>query len=126
MGEINLHSVGVYNTACELSNTCWNVYKNLDWQIKKIIGDQWITATDSVSANIAEGYGRFHYLDKIKFFYNARASLYESLHWLELMKGRGLISEDNFKKCYTTTQTLAPQLNSFIQAHYQKREKSIS
>ena len=31
----------------------------------------------SVPANIAEGFGRYHYLDKAKFYLNARGSLFE-------------------------------------------------
>lgn len=31
----------------------------------------------SVPANIAEGFGRYHFLDKAKFYLNARGSLYE-------------------------------------------------
>ncbi|HRZ29314.1 MAG TPA: four helix bundle protein [Candidatus Paceibacterota bacterium] len=45
-----------------------------------IIGTQFITAIDSIGANIAEGCGRFHYLDKNKFMYNARGSLMESIY----------------------------------------------
>ncbi len=31
------------------------------------MGDQFIKSIDSVGANIADGYGRFHYLDRINF-----------------------------------------------------------
>lgn len=31
----------------------------------------------SVPANIAEGFGRYHYLDRAKFYLNARGSLFE-------------------------------------------------
>ncbi len=31
----------------------------------------------SIPANIAEGFGRYHYLDKAKFYLNARGSLHE-------------------------------------------------
>lgn len=31
----------------------------------------------SVPANIAEGFGRYHFMDKAKFYLNARGSLYE-------------------------------------------------
>jgi len=31
----------------------------------------------SVPGNIAEGFGRYHYMDKAKFYLNARGSLYE-------------------------------------------------
>ena len=39
--------------------------------------DQLRRAALSVSANIAEAHGRYHYLDKIKFLFNARGSLEE-------------------------------------------------
>lgn len=57
----------VYKLTRELSRIAWVIYEKLEWRIKKIMGDQFIESTDSVSANIAEGYGRFHYLDKVKF-----------------------------------------------------------
>lgn len=41
------------------------------------LGAQIKRAALSVPANIAEGFGRYHYLDKVKFFLNARGSLNE-------------------------------------------------
>ena len=40
--------------------------------------DQIKRSSRSVTANISEGYGRFHYLDNIKFCRDARASLNET------------------------------------------------
>ena len=57
---IKLQDLEVYNLVKELSRTAWNSYTVMDWQTKKIIGDQFISATDSVGANIAEGYARYH------------------------------------------------------------------
>ncbi len=45
------------------------VKHNLDFQIRK--------ASVSSTANIAEGYGRFHYQEGIRFYRISRASLYE-------------------------------------------------
>src|SRR5213592_769909 len=39
------------------------------------LGDQLLRAARSTTANIAEGYGRFHYLDNAKFCSNARIVL---------------------------------------------------
>ena len=40
-------------------------------------------AVISVEANIAEAFGRYHYLNKLNFYYNARGSLEESKsHWI--------------------------------------------
>jgi four helix bundle protein len=96
---IQLKDLEVYKLARELSKIGWEIYNDLDWQNKKIIEDQFITSTDSFGANITEGYSRYHYLDKIKFFYNSRASLTESSeYWLELLKERNKIKENNYKK----------------------------
>ena len=35
------------------------------------------SASKSITANIAEGYGRYHYLDSLKFYSNAHGSLNE-------------------------------------------------
>lgn len=63
---IVLQDLEVYKMARELSAIGWEIYDKLDWQDRKTMGDQFIRSTDSVGANIAEGYGRFHYLDKIR------------------------------------------------------------
>ena len=65
---IVLKDLEVYRLARELSAMGWKIYDKLDWQDKKTMGDQFIQSTDSVGANIAEGYGRFHYLDKTRYF----------------------------------------------------------
>jgi len=77
---LSLDKLEVYKLARELSRITWEIYQELDWQNKKSQGDQFLSATDSVGANIAEGFGRFHFLDKVKFYFNARGSLLESRH----------------------------------------------
>ncbi len=46
------------------------------------LSDQLIRAARSATANIAEGYGRFHYIDNAKFCSNARGSVWEVLDHL--------------------------------------------
>lgn len=121
---IVLQDLEVYQLARELSRGAWAIYQPMDWQTRKIIGDQFITATDSCGANVAEGYGRFHYLDKIKFYYNARASLVESIeHWLELLLERKIIQQEQFVKLKSLGDTLSVKLNNFISATYQSKNK---
>ncbi|MCX6763688.1 MAG: four helix bundle protein [Candidatus Moranbacteria bacterium] len=121
---LNLNNLEVYLLSRQLSDIGWKIYTDFDWKLQKIIGDQFIESTDSVGANIAEGYGRFHYLDKIKFYYNARASLKESRHWFELMKKRKLIDNQIQKDYLKIYAQLSPKLNSFIGATYKKVKKS--
>jgi four helix bundle protein len=56
------------------------------------LGDQVLRAARSSTANIAEGYGRFHYLDNAKFCSNARGSCWEVLDHLITGCDEGLIS----------------------------------
>lgn len=57
------------------------------------LGDQVLRAARSITANIAEGYGRFHYLDNSKFCSNARGSCCEVLDHLITARDEGMIDE---------------------------------
>jgi four helix bundle protein len=124
--HILLKDLEVYKLARELSKIGWEIYQNLSWQDKKIMGDQFITATDSFGANISEGYSRYHYLEKIKFFYNARASLTEAVnHWLELLKERGKIKEKDYIIYNKTSNQASLKLQNFISAIYKVKNNHI-
>lgn len=124
--HILLKDLEVYKLARELSRIGWEIYDSLDWRDKKIMGDQFITATDSFGANIAEGYSRFHYLDKIKFLYNARASLAEANdHWLEVLKERNKVKEINYQVYKKVASKASLKLQNFISAIY-KAKNSIN
>jgi four helix bundle protein len=58
------------------------------------LADQVLRAARSTTANIAEGYGRFHYLDNAKFCSNARGSCWETLDHLITGNDEGLISAE--------------------------------
>lgn len=119
---ILLKDLEVYQLARELSKIGWVIYSSLDWQTRKIMGDQFIESTDSVGANVTEGYSRFHYLDKIKFYYNARASLSEcSGHWLELLTEREKVDKEKYKEFKKIAEKLSIKLNNFIAATYKSK-----
>ena len=120
---ILLKDLEVYKLARELSTLGWEIYNGLDWETKQINGIQFIKSTDSVGANIAEGYSRFHYLDKIKFFYNSRGSLTEANdHWIELLKERNKVSNVNYKKYKSIAVRLSIKLNNFIKSTYKVKQ----
>jgi len=55
------------------------VIQKLPPEEKYNLGLQMRKASTSVAFNIAEGYGRYHYLDCLRFYYIARGSLDETL-----------------------------------------------
>ena len=58
------------------------------------LGDQLVRAARATTANIAEGYGRFHYLDNAKFCSNARGSCWETLDHLITRNDEGFIATE--------------------------------
>ncbi len=82
-----------------------------------------IESTDSVGANIAEGYGRFHYLDKNKFYYNARGSLLESGHWLEILHERGFLKEETLTEMISLKNQIGYKINSLIKSQFVQKSQ---
>ena len=86
-----LNDISAYRLAFNLSNYVWEIVVNWDYFAQKTIGSQFVQAVDSISANLAEGFGRDHKKDKIKFYRYSYGSLKESLDWNEKAKVRKLL-----------------------------------
>lgn len=123
MGEyLQLRDIISYRLSVELSNDAWEIYTVFDWHIKKIIGDQWIRSVDSIGANIAEGYGRYHYLDRIKFYYNARGSAFEAKHWVLLLSRRKKLTQEQYEIFLHQLDEIHKQINIFIKSSRSQKE----
>jgi len=110
----NLQRLRVYQLARELSKLVWQAVKEWNFETRKHLGDQWVRATDSISANIAEGYGRFFFNDSIKFYYYARGSLFEFYDWLAKAQERGLLTEQQSQALKAQSEDLPKELNTLI------------
>ena len=95
--------------------------------IRDVVGKQLAKSADSIGANIAEAYGRFHYGEKVLFLYYARGSLYETKYWLNRVRERHLMTDNQVRDYSSKLSELARQLNSFISdmKTQQLRRKSI-
>ena len=123
-GYIQVKDLKVYQLARQLSVIAWNIYSKMSYEEKKVIGDQFVRSTDSIGANIAEGYHRFFYLDKVRFYYFARASQAEATdHWLELLLERNKISQETFEEYKSISKELQIKLNNFIKLTKDENQK---
>ncbi|MBU4319434.1 MAG: four helix bundle protein [Proteobacteria bacterium] len=119
---IKVQDLDIYKLARELSKIGWEIYSLLNWQDKKTMGDQFIRATDSFGANITEGYSRYYYLDKIRFFYNSRASLSEANdYWLEVMHERKKVEDKLCGQYKNIAVKCSIKLQNFISTNYKSR-----
>jgi four helix bundle protein len=111
---LRLNDITAYKTAFHLSNRVWDIIITWSYFEKDTIGKQFARSVDSISANIAEGFGRYGKKEKIQFYRYAKGSLMESLDWNEKAKVRKLISEETYKSIFTELETLPKLINALI------------
>lgn len=78
----------------------------------------------SISANIAEGFGRFYYQENVRFCFLARGSLDETLSHLVFVFEAKFISEALFKHFESEGEEIDKMLNGYIA--YLKKSKQGS
>lgn len=72
-----------YQLAMNVFREGYRVAALLPVEEKYNLADQLRRAATSIILNIAEGYGRYHYLDSLRFYYIARGSIMETLtEWI--------------------------------------------
>lgn len=76
--------------------------------------DQLLRSSRSVTANIAEGYGRFHYKENAQFCRQARGSLNETLDHLICAFDEEYISEKILKEHRDMFENVLKLLNGYI------------
>jgi four helix bundle protein len=111
---IPLENLEIYRLAKMISNAAWEIYGTLPNEHKYKLGQQFLSAADSVGANICEGYGRYHHLDSAKFYYISRGSLYETKWWVSCLEERKLITSEKTAELMKAIKTLSIKLNNFI------------
>ncbi len=62
--------------------------------------DQMRRAVSSITANIAEGFGRRSYKEKVQFYYLSKGSLNELKNFLLIAKDIGYLCNEEFDKIY--------------------------
>lgn len=79
-------------------------------------------AARSITANIAEGYGRFHYQENIQFCRQSRGSAYEVLDHLITACDEGYIREEILAEGRDLIETAVKLINGYVR--YLEKQKS--
>jgi len=120
---LQLNDIECYKIAFNLSNYVWNIVVIWDYFSKDTVGKQFVRAIDSISANIAEGFGRFGKKDKIHFYYYSFGSLKESLDWNEKAKIRKLLTQEQYIYIFKELDKLPKSIHQLIKYTNLKLEK---
>jgi four helix bundle protein len=110
----SFEALDVYRLAENLGDRIWNIVSTWQNFPKNSLGYQLVKSADSIGANIAEGFGRFHFAENKQFARIARGSLYETRHWLRRAYRRKLLNEGETKKLQELLEELSPRLNAYI------------
>jgi four helix bundle protein len=110
----SLEDVRVLKSAEEIADAIYKVATHWDEFAQDVVGKQMARAADSIGANIAESFGRFHFGEKIQFLYYARGSVFETKYWLNRASTRGLISPNDAQSYIEGLTEIARQLNRYI------------
>lgn len=79
-------------------------------------------AVVSITNNIAEGFGRYHYKDKIKFYYNSKGSTAEVQNLLIISNDLGYISSEKCKDLGEKSNKVRMLINGLIRSIEKQRE----
>ena len=113
---MKLEEFRVYQMSVAFGEEVWDIVIKWDYFAKDTIGKQLVRAIDSVSANLSEGYGRYHYKEAKNFSYYSRGSLYESKTWITKAKRRKLIPEETFEEMIKSIDNIGVKLNNYIKS----------
>jgi four helix bundle protein len=121
-----LEELRVLQAAESLADEIWRMVSSWDTFARDTVGGQLVRASDSVGANIAESFGRFHYGDKVNYLYYARGSLLETKYWLNRCKQRRLIEPESAQRYADTLTDIARQINAFARSLKAQRSNYTS
>ncbi len=94
---MSLESLRVYAQSQELSDGVAQIVKAWNVFDQRTLGSQLVRAADSVSNNIAEGYGRAALGERLQFYMYALGSVLETRNCLNRALARGLIKAEQTK-----------------------------
>ena len=118
----NFRELKAWQIAYDLAIEIYLVTKKFPREELYGLVSQMRRAAISVTANIAEGFGRYHYKEKMQFYYMARGSITELESELLVAKGIGYIGEDEVKEFAGKFLEVGKLINGLISSA-QKRSK---
>jgi four helix bundle protein len=114
----------VYQRAREFNRKIAELIKELPEREKFKLKDQMTRARRSITNNIAEGYGRFHYQENIQYCRQSRGSICEVVDDLIECFEENYIDENKCRSLKDEAYSLMKILNKYI-AYLQRAKKEF-
>jgi four helix bundle protein len=116
-GEIkSFYDLEAWEKAHQLVIEIYKATKDFPKQEQFGLISQLRRAVTSITANIAEGFERYHFNDKVRFYYQARGSVGEVQNFLILAKDLGFITNAKCVKLEERVNELRRLINGLIKS----------
>ncbi len=122
MAYQSFEDLNIWRKAREFRKSIRELVNQFPKEEKYRLTDQMIRASRSITANIAEGHGRFHYQENIQFCRTARGSLNEVMDHLIVALDEQYISAEQLDDYRNEIKEIERMLNGYIA--YLKKRKS--
>ncbi len=115
MSDIRLfEDLECWKIGVEIRKLSMNIVRKLPPKEKFDLGSQLKRAARSITANIAEGYGRFHFQENIQFCRVSRGSAYETIDHLLVATEESYITQIEMDNAKELIQKFLRVLNGYI------------
>jgi four helix bundle protein len=111
-----------YQLARQVLKEAYALAGKLPGAEKYNLADQMRRSATSAVLNIGEGYGRYHYLDRIRFFYIARGSLAETLSAFISCETLGYLGQSDLEQLRTLVHSALRSLNGYVRYIRKKQQ----
>ena len=106
--------LNVWKEAREFRKTISSLTKRFPDHEKYKLTDQLLRASRSISANIAEGYGRYHYQENMQYCRQARGSLMECIDHLICALDESYINQKTLDELENHYNKILKLLNGYL------------
>ena len=120
--KYNFETLDVYNLAREYRKKIYKLTYKLPKEEQYNLVSQMRRAALSLTNNIAEGYGRYHYQENIQFLRHSRGSLQELFDDLNMCIDENYVDRDFIKTLRQEGSIILKKLNGYIK--YLKGKKN--
>ena len=112
----NFYDLNAWRKAHDFVLRIYKTTKNFPKEELYGITSQLRRATASIAANIAEGFSRYHYNDKIRFYHNARGSVSETQNFLFLARDLSFLKEKEFTEVFDLSEEVNKLINGLVRS----------
>lgn len=117
-------NLDVWKKCRDIRIAIWNLCGEFPPEEKFRLSDQMIRASRSSTANIAEGYGRYHYQANVQFCRQSRGSLFELIDHLTVAEECGYVTKEKQDLFIEDIISAIRLLNGYIRYIKQRKAES--